>query len=282
MSATVQQSEATGAPTSIASRSSFYLAMRILASEQRQAMYVVYAFCRAVDDIADDGGPRSERIASLDRWRADIAQLYAGGGPTARTQGLAAPVQRFGLRREDFLRIIDGMEMDVRRDIRAPYWEAFDLYCDRVASAVGRLSVRIFGVEDEKGRQLSHHLGRALQMTNILRDLDQDASLGRLYLPKEALVEAGINDENLDKVLMHPALGVACAAVVARARGHFDEAAAVMALCRRDSVRSPRVMASAYRALLDRLVARGWTAPRAEVPPSKLQVLWAVMRHGIV
>jgi phytoene synthase len=151
-----------------------------------------------------------------------------------------------------------------------------------VASAVGRLSVRIFGVEEEKGRQLSHHLGRALQMTNILRDLDQDAELGRLYLPKDALAEAGIADTDIAKVLAHPALGVACAAVAARARGHFDEASAVMARCRRESVRSPRVMASVYRALLDRLVARGWTAPRAKVPPSKLQFLWAVMRHGIV
>jgi presqualene diphosphate synthase len=282
MSATERQTEAPDVTATTVSRSSFYLAMRILASGQRQAMYEVYAFCRVVDDIADDGGPRSERVAMLDRWRADLAQLYAGRGPTRLTQGLAAPVQSFGLRQEDFLCIIDGMEMDVLREMRAPDWEALDLYCDRVASAVGRLSVRIFGVEEEKGRQLSHHLGRALQMTNILRDLDQDAELGRLYLPKEALAEAGITDEDIGKALAHPALGVACAAVAARARRHFDAASAVMARCRRESVRSPRVMASVYRALLHRLVARGWTAPRAEVPPSKVQFLWAVMRHGIV
>jgi presqualene diphosphate synthase len=218
----------------------------------------------------------------LDRWRADIAQLYAGGGPTELTKGLAAPVHSFGLRQQDFLSIIDGMEMDVLREIRAPDWESFDLYCDRVASAVGRLSVRIFGVEDEKGQLLSHHLGRALQMTNILRDLDEDASMGRLYLPKEALVAAGLKDEDIGTVLAHPALGNACGAVVARARRHFDEASAVMTRCSRDSVRSPRVMASVYRALLERLVARGWTAPRGEVRPSKLQFLWAVMRHGVI
>ena len=282
MSTTERQSKAPDAAATTVSRSSFYLAMRILAPEQRQAMYEVYAFCRTVDDIAEDRGPRSERVAMLNRWRADLAHLYAVGAPTELTKGLAVPVQSFGLRQEDFLCIIDGMEMDVLREIRAPDWEALDLYCDRVASAVGRLSVRIFGVEEEKGRQLSHHLGRALQMTNILRDLDQDAELGRLYLPKDALAEAGIADTDIAKVLAHPALRVACAAVAARARGHFDEASAVMARCRRESVRSPRVMASVYRALLDRLVARGWTAPRAKVPPSKLQFLWAVMRHGIV
>jgi phytoene synthase len=266
----------------IARGSSFYLAMRILPRERRQAMYEVYAFCRAVDDIADDGGARAGRIAMLDRWRADLAQLYAGKGTTALTEGLAGPIKTFGLKQEDFLAVIAGMEMDVRRDIQAPDWEALDLYCDRVASAVGRLSIKIFGIEEEKGRVLSHHLGRALQMTNILRDLDQDAEMGRLYLPKELLGNAGIAGDDIGKVLSHPRLGEACGALVARARRHFAEAAMVMARCDRGSVRSPRIMASVYRALLEKLVKRGWNAPRAEVSPSKLQFLWAVMRYGVV
>jgi phytoene synthase len=186
------------------------------------------------------------------------------------------------LRQEDFLAVIDGMEMDVRRGMLAQDWGALELYCDRVASAVGRLSVRIFGIEGEKGRQLSHHLGRALQMTNILRDLDEDASLGRLYLPKEALAEAGIDEVDIGKVLAHPRLGQACGSVVARAKQHFVDASAVMTSCRRESVRSPRVMASVYRALLDKLVARGWTPPRAEVHASKRQFLWAVLRYGFI
>jgi phytoene synthase len=266
----------------IARGSSFYLAMRILPRERRQAMYEVYAFCRAVDDIADDGGARAGRIAMLDRWRADLAQLYAGKGTTALTEGLAVPIKTFGLKQEDFLAVIAGMEMDVRRDIQAPDWEALDLYCDRVASAVGRLSIKIFGIEEEKGLVLSHHLGRALQMTNILRDLDQDAEMGRLYLPKELLGNAGIAGDDIGKVLSHPRLGEACGALVARARRHFAEAAMVMARCDRGSVRSPRIMASVYRALLEKLVKRGWNAPRAEVSPSKLQFLWAVMRYGVV
>lgn len=282
MSVAERQSVMGQASAPVARQSSFYLALRILPSEQREAMYEVYAFCRAVDDIADIAGSRSARLAKLDRWRADLARLYAGHGTTALTQGLAGPIQAFGLRQEDFLAVIDGMETDVRRDIRAPKWAALDLYCDRVASAVGRLSVRIFGIEDEAGRRLSHHLGRALQMTNILRDLDKDAKLGRLYLPKEALVEAGIGEEHVATVLAHPALGQACAAVAARARTHFDEAEKVMAACGRKGVRSPRIMASVYRALLDRLVKRGWNAPRERVRPSKPQFLWAVLRYGVV
>jgi len=262
--------------------SSFYLAMRILPLNQRRAMYEVYAFCRAVDDIADDEGPPGGRLALLNRWRADIARLYDGTGATDLTQALAVPVETFALKQEDFLAIIDGMEMDVRRDIGPPDWGAFDLYCDRVASAVGRLSVKIFGIDEEKGQALSHHLGRALQMTNILRDLDEDAEMGRLYLPKEVLASAGIVNGNIGEVLAHPRLGEACGAVVARADGHFAEASAVMARCSRRSVRSPRIMASVYRALLDKLVRRGWTAPRPDVRPSKLQFLDAVVRYGIM
>ncbi len=282
MSGPDRQNPTPVAPVPITRGSSFYLAMRILPRERRQAMYAVYAFCRAVDDIADDDGLRSARVAMLDRWRTDIARLYTGHGPTGLTKGLAAPVQTFGLRQEDFRAIIDGMEMDVRHDIRAPDWEALELYCDRVASAVGRLSVKIFGIEEEKGLALSHHLGRALQMTNILRDLDQDAKMGRLYLPKEALVKAGITEEDVSKVLAHPLLDQACAAVVTRARWHFAEASTVMACCDRQSVRSPRIMASVYRALLEGLVRRGWSEPRPEVRPSKLRFLWAVTRYGVV
>ena len=266
----------------VAKRSSFYLAMRILSPEQRQAMYAVYAFCRAVDDIADDEGPRDTRVAMLDRWRTDIARLYAGHGATDLTQSLAMPVVAFALRQEDFFAIIDGMEMDVRRDIRAPDWDAFDLYCDRVASAVGRLSVKIFGIETDKGQALSHHLGRALQMTNILRDLDEDAKRGRLYLPKEALAGAGIANGNIGEVLAHPRLGEACGAIVAEADRHFAQASAVMARCGRRSVRSPRIMASVYGALLGELVKRGWAPPRPKVSLSKLQFLSAVLRYGVI
>src|SRR6201998_4388699 len=174
-----------------ASGSSFYAAMRILPHEQRAAMFQIYSFCRQVDDIADSAGPRPERLAALQQWREDIDAWYQGH-PPERLQDYVASVQRFGLLREDFLAIVDGMEMDVPQDIRAPDMATLDLYCDRVASAVGRLSVRVFALPEEDGIWLAHHLVRALQLTNILRDIDEDAGLGRLYLPREALNEAGI------------------------------------------------------------------------------------------
>ncbi|HXG78245.1 MAG TPA: presqualene diphosphate synthase HpnD [Methyloceanibacter sp.] len=276
-----QQDLRPAAQTPAVKGSSFYLAMRILPAEQREAMYAIYAFCRAVDDIADDPGPSAGRLLMLDRWRADIAQLYDGGKATALTRGLARPIARFGLRKDDFFAVIDGMGMDVREEMCRPDWKRFELYCDRVASAVGRLSVRVFGIEEGNGIALSHHLGRALQMTNVLRDLDEDAARGRLYLPAETLAGAGIDEVDIAKILADPRLGQTCTEVASRAEIHFAEAAAVMARCRSDSVRSPRIMASVYRALLRKLVKRGFTPPRDQVKPSKLQFLWAVLRYGV-
>ena len=261
--------------------SSFYTAMRILPPAQRDGMYQVYAFCRAVDDIADEGGTRAERTAGLNQWRADIEKLYAGCDTTALTCGLAGPTAKFGLRKEDFLAVIDGMEMDAREDIVAPDWATLDLYCDRVASAVGRLSIRIFGIEEKAGIELSHHLGRALQLTNILRDLDEDAGIGRLYLPREALSDAGIASDDIATVLAHPVLTLACLEVANRARGHFEQADAIMAAQPRAAVKSPRIMGTVYRGILDTLMARGWAAPRQKASPSKSQIVWAVLRHGM-
>ena len=276
----LQQSGAVKAPAPIGS--SFFASMRILAPPKRAAMYAIYAFCRAVDDIADDGGPEDQRLEALDRWRRDVARLYSDGGETSRTVGLASQVAAFGLKQADFLAVIDGMEMDVRRAMIAPDWQTLDVYCDRVASAVGRLSVPIFGVDDANGLALAHHLGRALQMTNILRDIDEDAAMGRLYLPREALAEAGILDQTIDKVLADPALDKACRALSVRARKHFDEAEKIMARCKRNSVRSPRLMAAVYRPMLDRLVSRGWSPPRTKLRHSTPLILWAVLRYGLV
>jgi phytoene synthase len=265
-----------------ASGSSFYVAMRILPARQRSAMYAVYAFCRAVDDIADEGGPVDARLAAIAQWRRDIDALYRARTETELTRGLLAPVETFGLEREDFHAVMDGVEMDVRSDIVAPAWDELDLYCDRVASAVGRLSVRIFGLPDKTGIDLSHHLGRALQLTNILRDVDDDAAIGRLYLPREALADAGIADFSPAAVLCDPQLDGACRAVAARARHNFAEAERIMSRCERARVRSPRLMAAVYRPMLERLIARGWRPPRPKLHHSRPTILWAILRHGFL
>jgi phytoene synthase len=265
-----------------ASGSSFYQAMRILPPAQRQAMFEIYSFCRAVDDIADDPGDRNLRRTQLQQWRLDIDALYEGGKTPAQLRGLAAAVGEFALAREDFLAVIDGMEMDVESDIRAPDLAMLDLYCDRVASAVGRLSVKVFGLDAKNGPELAHHLGRALQLTNILRDLDEDAGMGRLYLPREALRDAGITGSDPHTVLANPALGQACAPIIARAQNHFDRADAIMKAAPRRAVRAPRIMGEAYKGYLRALTARGFASPRARLRLSRARLLWIILRYAVI
>jgi phytoene synthase len=227
-------------------------------------MFEIYGFCRRVDDIADSQAPRAQRLMELAQWRADVNALYEGRS-APRLAGLAQPVRQFDLAREDFLAVIDGMEMDAGGDIRAPSLALLDLYCDRVASAGGRLSVRVFGMEREAGKLLAQHLGRALQLTNILRDLDEDAAVGRLYLPREALLRAGIDTDDPAAALRSPALGQACAELVERAYQHFAQADAIMARSPRRTVRAPRIMGKVYGSMLDRMIARGRSKPSRRI-----------------
>jgi presqualene diphosphate synthase len=261
-----------------AAGSSFYTGMRILPRAQREAMFEIYAFCRAVDDIADDPGARAPRREQLQRWRSDIDALYAGRAPP-QLAGLAQAVHAFDLAREDFIAVIDGMDMDVIADIRAPDQAVLDLYCDRVACAVGRLSVRVFGLEREAGLALAQHLGRALQLTNILRDLDEDAAMGRLYLPREALRGVGIISTDPATVLANPMLGEACGVLIVLAQAEFAAARKVMAAEPRKLVKAPRIMGDAYELILRALVARGFAPPRPKVRLPRAKLLLIVLRN---
>jgi squalene synthase HpnD len=264
-----------------ASGSSFYAAMRILPRAQREAMFQIYSFCRQVDDIADSDGPRPERLQALQQWRDDIDALYQGH-PPPRLRDYVASVRNFDLKREDFLAIVDGMEMDVPQDIRAPDIATLDLYCDRVASAVGRLSVRVFGLPEADGILLAHHLGRALQLTNILRDVDEDAGLGRLYLPRESLLLAGITSDDPVRVIADRALPRVCLPLAERAKLHFQKADEVMDRNKRRVVRAPRIMSKYYRAILDLLLARGFASPRTPVRVTRMARIAILLRYAFV
>ncbi len=261
------------------SGSSFYHAMRILPAPQREAMFQVYAFCRAVDDIADEGGTREERAAGLDRWRADIDACFAGQ-PRASLVPLTREIRQFGLKREDFHDMIDGMAMDAAEDICAPDEATLDRYCDRVASSAGRLSVRIFGMPEAPGVELAHHLGRALQLTNILRDIDEDADIRRCYLPRELLEREGIPLGDPHAIARHPALPRVCATLAERALAHFAQADRVMDGAARAQVRAPRIMSGAYRCILEAALARGFAAPRQPLRKPRLRMLLIALRYA--
>jgi phytoene synthase len=262
--------------------SSFYWGMRLLDPPRRNAMFAVYAFCREVDDIADGDAAPEAKITGLDRWRAEIDAIYEKRPEDPLARALLGPVAEYGLAREDFLAVIDGCAMDARAETLRPSEADLDLYCDRVACAVGRLSVRIFGEPTANGIAVAASLGRALQLTNILRDLREDSALNRLYLPDELLTAHGIAGRVPDAVLAHPNLPQVCAELGRRARRHFDAADAAMNRSSRRAMRPARLMEAMYRGLLDRMEARNWAVADARVRvPSPIK-LWYVLRHGLV
>ena len=264
-----------------ASGSSFYAGMRVLPKAEREAMYAIYGFCRAVDDIADDmTGDRASRTRELEAWRADIDHLYTGR-PAGRAAVLSAGVQRFGLNQTDFQAVIDGMQMDVDADIRAPSAALLDLYVDRVACAVGRLSVRVFGMDEAPGLELAHHLGRALQFTNILRDFDEDAAIGRLYVPREALDRAGVAGDDPRTAVDDPRIERAARELLAIARAEYASADRVLARRPRGRLIAPRLMSAVYAKTLDRTAALGWAPPRRRVKLGKAELLALVLRRGL-
>jgi presqualene diphosphate synthase len=264
-----------------ASGSSFYSAMRLMPRTEREAMFAIYGFCRLVDDIADDGiGTRAERHELLLKWRADLDELYAGR-PPERARFLAEPVERYGLRKEDFLTVINGMDMDVAEDIVAPDLKTLDLYCERVASAVGRLSIKVFGMAEEPGFELAHYLGRALQLTNILRDIDEDAAIGRLYLPREYLEASGIRVGDPKTVIADPRIDDVCRMVARDAHGHYAKAAAVLAARPKGRIGTPRLMGAVYGEILRQTEAVGWKPPRTRVSLGKAKLLSIVLKHGL-
>jgi squalene synthase HpnD len=261
---------------------SFYWAMRLLPEARREAMFAIYAFCREVDDIADSSDAPAAKRARLALWRREIDAVYAGHPQQPLSRLLAEAATAYLLRREDFLAIIDGMEMDAVADIRAPSLAELDLYCDRVASAVGRLSVRIFGTDIPAADRVAAALGRALQLTNILRDLAEDAARGRLYLPRELLLAEDIAETDPALVLRHPRLAAVCERLAGVAESRFAEAQAEMRSCPRRAMRPAAAMGAVYHAILTRLRRRGWKDLDREVKLPAALKLWLALRHGLL
>ena len=260
------------------SGTSFARGMRILPAPRRAAMYAIYAFCRLVDDVADEPGPLPEKRAALQVWRDRIKGLGAGG-TDAVTRVLALATKAYELREADMLAIIDGMEMDAEAAIVAPDFATLDLYCDRAASAVGRLSVRAFGDASAGADQVAHHLGRALQLTNILRDLGEDAARGRLYLPREWLFDAGVPLDP-EAAIKDPRLAQVCERMAKRIHVHFGGAGAAMARCDAAAMKPARLMAASYAAILARLERRGWQSPADRVSVPFWEKLWIAFRYA--
>jgi phytoene synthase len=264
------------------SGSSFYWGMRLLPEAKRKAMFAIYAFCREVDDVADGDAPVAAKLEALAAWRREIDALYAGvpGRPTALA--LLDPVARFELPAAEFHAMIDGMEMDAAGTMRAPPLRDLIRYCRCVAGAVGLLSIRVFGADGEQVRRGALALGEALQLTNILRDLSEDAARGRLYLPRELLQQHRVGYADPAAALRDPGLAAVCDALALRAQARFADAERHFERGDRRQLRPALIMMQVYRRTLDRLIARGWRQLDDPVRLAKPERLWLALRYGLL
>ncbi|MDH3659464.1 MAG: presqualene diphosphate synthase HpnD [Alphaproteobacteria bacterium] len=262
------------------SGTSFYWGMRLLPRPKREAMFAIYAFCREVDDLADGVMSSADKLGALDGWRGEIEALYRGCPSRPTAIALLEPVKRFDLPKAEFDLMIDGMAMDARDGKAPPTMVELERYCRAVAGTVGLLSMSVFG---QRGRELDRGalaLAEALQLTNILRDLHEDAERGRLYLPKELLSQYGIAEADPRDAIRHPELKGVCRALASRAGKAFALAERLLAKGDRRALRPALIMMRIYRRLLDRLIERDWREPKKRVRLGRLERLGIALRHG--
>jgi phytoene synthase len=236
-----------------ASGSSFYYSFLFLPPERRQAIMALYAFCREVDDAVDECGDARAAAEALAEWRAEVGELYAGRPRHPVTRALQAVLPRFDLPREHLLEIIDGMEMDLTKTRYADF-TALSLYCHRVAGVVGLLAAEIFGYTDPRTQKYAHDLGMAFQLTNILRDVGEDARRGRIYLPLDELERFGVPAGDLLAAARRPdGFRRLMDFQIERAGRRYAQAISELPDVDRKTQRPGLIMAAIYRALLEKI-----------------------------
>lgn len=232
--------------------------MLLQARPQRRALFAIYDYCRTLDDIADDPGPISQKQIALDLWRERVTRgLQNGIADTPLQVALADIVTLFDLPSAPFLALIDGMEADINGPIVAPNWRELETYCAQVAGAVGDLCLCVWGWRGEDANAFAKATGEALQLTNILRDVKDDALIGRLYLPSEPLAASELAGHTPIDVLNSTELPAALQPVIERAKQRFDDAHALWPKNAHSSLRPARVILELYQALFRKVVKSG-------------------------
>ncbi len=267
------------------SGTSFAAGMAILPKKRREAMHAIYAFCREVDDIADDPAMTvSEKRARLAEWRREIDRLYSGRPSVRAAVALQGPVHAFDLPKGEFLMMIEGMEMDAEGPVVAPPFERLFTYTRRVAGSVGLLSMPAFGApKGAASDRFALALGDALQLTNILRDIAEDAAIGRIYLPAELLEKYGAPKDAAALCAPCNKRGLANVArdLGAIAAQNFADARAALVDLDWRTVRPALLMMGAYEAYLHKMTARGWDRVGEPVSLSAPEKLIIALRYGV-
>ncbi len=263
-----------------ASGSSFYYSFLFLPPDKRRAITALYAFCREVDDVVDECSDANVARATLNWWRGQVAEIYGGKPQHPVALALVPVVRQFNLAQEHLLELIDGMEMDIDQP-RYPDFKSLQLYCYRVASVVGLLSAKIFGYSDRRTLEYAHDLGIAFQLTNIIRDVGEDARRNRIYLPMDELQQFGVTaadifgareTENFHKLL---------AFQIERAQRYYRQALDHLPAADRKAQRTGLIMAEIYRTTLDEVVASGCHVLKERVSLTPLRKLWLAFKTWI-
>ncbi|MGD8937558.1 MAG: presqualene diphosphate synthase HpnD [Thiogranum sp.] len=263
-----------------ASGSSFYYSFLFLPAEQRRAIQALYAFCREVDDVVDECSDANVAQRKLDWWRGEIDAAFAGGPGHPVSRALQPTLQQYNLPVEYFHEIIDGMSMDLERRHYASFSE-LALYCHRVAGVVGLLSAEIFGYRQRETLKYAETLGTAFQLTNIIRDVREDAERGRLYLPLDELHACGLEPQDVLAQPQNDSLRALLAQQAQRARDYYARALSHLPERDRYAQRSGLIMARIYRTLLDEIEADGYRVIEQRIrltPLRKLWIAWSTAR----
>lgn len=256
-----------------ASGSSFYYSFLFLPPERRQAITALYAFCREVDDVVDECPDVQLAATKLTEWRKELDHLYAGQPQHPVTHALQAVLPRFDIPKELLLEIIDGMEMDLHQSRYADF-KSLSLYCYRVASVVGLLAAEIFGYEDRRTLKYAHDLGMAFQLTNIIRDIGEDAQRGRIYLPQDELSRFGVTEADLQSARSSTNFLQLMSFQIERAEAYYAEAIRQLPVVDRKSQRAGLIMAAIYRATLDEVKRDPSKVLTQRLSLSPLRKLW--------
>lgn len=256
-----------------ASGSSFYYSFMFLPPDKRRAITALYAFCREVDDVVDECSDENVARTTLAWWRIQTAAIYEGKPQHPVTQALVPVVKQFNLPQEHLQEIIDGMEMDLSQHTYADF-KALQLYCYRVASVVGLLAAEIFGYSDRKTLKYAHDLGIAFQLTNIIRDVGEDARRGRIYLPLDELAQFGVHTSDILDGRETEGFHKLMLFQVERAQRFYEQAYAQLPAVDRKAQRTGLIMAAIYRATLNEVVASGCHVLKERVSLTPLRKLW--------
>jgi phytoene synthase len=263
-----------------ASGSSFYYSFLFLPPERRRAITALYAFCREVDDVVDESSDAQVAATKLAWWRQEIAGLYAGNPRHPVSRALAPHLRSFGLEEKNMQDIISGMEMDLTQT-RYLDWKGLERYCYHVAGVVGLLAARIFGYTEPRTLEYAKSLGIAFQLTNIIRDVGEDARKNRIYLPMDDLQKFGVPAADILGMRQTDAFHQLMRFQAERARAHYEEAFSALPAADRKAQRPGMIMAAIYRALLEEIERDGFSVLTHRTSLTPLRKFWIAWKTWV-